>query len=96
MTFSKEQWYPQSYAYIVETDSPYKDGLNKGIHRLQTFGLIQKWFDDFMGGTSLNQKSDEKIVLSFENLKWCFLLLVFGLLLSVILFIYELLRSHYC
>lgn len=95
VTFSKEQWYPQSYAYIVETDSPYKEGLNRGIHRLQTFGLIQKWFDDFLGSTLFQTQNDQKVVLSFENLKWCFLLLIFGLNLSFITFTYESLRFRY-
>ena len=72
MTFSQEQWYPPSYAYIIETDSPYKEGLNRGIHKLQTFGLFQKWFDDFLGAILFKAPHDQKAVLSFQNLKWCF------------------------
>lgn len=83
---------------ILRKDSKYKPQLKNFISIANSVGLIQKFNQDVASEQEKNLKfavrKIDELILKTEDLKLAFLLIFCGLLLSILIFIFEHLRKR--
>ena len=90
--FANDFWNNEYLAFAVAKNSKYKLGLNKGIIRLSSAGLIQKWRREFLGPfqITINGRNDkEKKILNMQHLAGAFYILICGNILASVIFLLE-------
>ncbi|KAJ8871972.1 hypothetical protein PR048_028312 [Dryococelus australis] len=97
---------PRTYgvSYIVPRRSPYKDEFYRIISRLSESGHVTKWTEDYIHKTTTAKRIRESLegvheertkVFNLADLQVAFYMLILGLPLSAIVFIFEVGRSKY-
>ncbi|XP_060521138.1 uncharacterized protein LOC132698826 [Cylas formicarius] len=89
---------PKSFylAFIVPKGSPYLSTFNHYLSKFIEAGLVLKWRRDFriVISSPLNVKDDDLFVFRFEDLTFAFFVILYGHLISLAVFVGEILWAR--
>ena len=83
------QIYVGSLAFFYKKRTPWKDRLDQGITRMVEGGIIQKSYNDFMEEKSGGEGGGEPFPLNMTHLQGPFMIIIFGLVVSLVCFLVE-------
>lgn len=92
-TFEDSLFVNVDMGYLVRKGSALLPSINEVIRGINEGGLIKKWIDDYTNVTTYKTDTDF-IVLSLEDILLSKLIICFGLLISFVIFIIELIIGY--